>query len=170
MNGHPGGAEHTRRMLALSGLKPPAAILDMGAGAGETVCLLRAEGFDTVGLDKAPRSDIVLAGDLLHTDFAGGSFDAVISQCAFFVSGDVPAALREAHRLLKPGGVLLLSDVFFENPLPLLTRAGFTVSDDEDLTALWREYYIEALWRGTADCCEIPRGKCRYRMLIGRKE
>ena len=37
MNGHPGGAEHSLRMLELSGLAPGCRVLDMGAGAGETV-------------------------------------------------------------------------------------------------------------------------------------
>ena len=35
MNGHPGGIEHTRRMLMLADLPAGARILDMGAGSGE---------------------------------------------------------------------------------------------------------------------------------------
>ncbi len=169
MKGHPGGEAHTRHMLELAALPRAARILDMGAGAGETLLLLRALGFDTVGIDLSPRAPEVLQGDFLAAPFPDGSFDAVFSQCAFFVSGDMPGALREAHRLLCPGGKLLLSDVFFEAPLPLLEREGFSVLSAEDMTTQWREYYLEALWREEADCCPPPKGKCGYWLLIAER-
>ena len=170
MNGHPGGKAHTRRMLELAALPRGARILDMGAGAGETLALLRESGFDAAGIDLAPRAPEVLQGDFLAAPFPDGSFDAVISQCAFFVSGDAPGALREANRLLKSGGRLLLSDVFFEAPEPLLQSAGFAVLRAEDVTPQWREYYLEALWRDDAPCCAVPKGKCSYWLLIAGKE
>ena len=46
MKSHPGGAEHTRRMLALAALPEGARVLDMGAGAGESVQLMRSLGLD----------------------------------------------------------------------------------------------------------------------------
>ena len=169
MNRHPGGVEHTRRMLALAerfGLPEGARILDMGAGAGETVRLLREEGFKAAGIDLEPRSELVRTGDMHRTGFPDESFDAVVSQCAFFVSGDPEAAGREARRVLKPGGLLLLSDVFFDEPaLP-----GFQILYREDMTPVWREYYIEALWRGDCSGCEIPGGKSRYLAVVAKKE
>ena len=170
MNAHPGGEAHTRRMLELAGLPTGAAVLDMGAGAGETVALLRALGFRAEGIDLKPRSALVAQGDLLHSAYPDGGFDAVISQCAFFVSGDRSGALREANRVLRSGGLLLLSDLFFEAPVPLLTASGFTVLHSEDVTPQWRDYYLEALWRGDAPCCEKPKGKSSYWLLIGRKD
>ncbi len=168
MNGHPGGEEHSLRMLELAKLPAGAAILDMGAGGGETVELLRRKGYAARGIDLAPRSDLVEPGDFLHAPFSGKCFDAVISQCAFYVSGDVDGALREAHRILKPGGKLLLSDVFFAEPVSQLKTAGFAVSHAEDMTAVWREYYLEALWRADS-ICEVPRGTCCYWLLIGER-
>ncbi len=169
MKSHPGGEAHTRRMLERAGLPEGARVLDMGAGAGEALAILRECGFDARGIDLEPRSDDVERGDFLHAPFPDGSFDAVLSQCAFFASGDPYGALREAHRLLRPGGTLLLSDVFFEEPGAMLKAAGFAIEYAEDMTALWREYILEALWRDGDGCCEIPRGKCGYWMIIGRK-
>lgn len=169
MRGHPGGEGHTRRLMALSALKPGARVVDLGAGAGEAVALLRSLGCEAEGMDLQPRSSLVSRGDLLHTGLPPESLDAVLSQCAFFVSGDVPGALAESRRILKPGGLLLLSDVFFEPPEPLLERSGFRLLHAEDMTALWREYYLEALWRGDEDC-PSGRGKCSYWLLICKKE
>ena len=170
MNRHPGGAEHTCRMLSLAALPAGSRILDLGAGAGEAVKLIAELGYQAEGIDREPRSALVCRGDLLHTDYPDGSFDAVLSQCAFFVSGDVRSALRESARLLRPEGMLLLSDVFFEDPEALLKETGFAVVNAENMTPLWREYYLEALWRGDCDCGPLPKGKSEYWMLIGKKE
>lgn len=166
MNGHPGGEAHTRRMLALADLQPGASVLDMGAGGGEAVKLMQSLGHDARGIDREIGGEGVEQGDFLHLPYPDGSFDAVLSQCAFFVSGDVPGALKEAHRVLKSGGKLLLSDVFFEEPGPLLQKAGFEILHAEDVTDAWQEYYLEALWRDEAPCCRIPRGRCHYKLLI----
>ena len=169
MNGHPGGEAHTLRMLELAGIPAGGRLLDLGAGAGESLRLLKRLGCRAEGIDLTPRDVMVRQGDFLHTPYPDGSFDGLLSQCAFFLGGDVPAAFRESFRLLKPGGVLMFSDVCFSDPVPAAEAAGFRVEHDEDLTPAWREYYLEALWRGDAEPCGI-RGKCAYRMLICRKE
>lgn len=160
MLGHPGGVEHTRYLIELSFLKPPGRWLDMGAGAGKGISLLRESGFDAQGIDLVPRSETVIQGDFLHTDFPDGSFDGILSQCAFYVSGNVPGALQEAGRLLRKGGKLVFSDVT-EDVTALLMQArqaGFAVRHMEDLTDSWKEYYLEALWRED-NVCVLPKGK-----------
>ena len=169
MNAHPGGEEHTRRMLEAAALPKGAKILDMGAGAGETVALLHSLGYECIGIDLAPRADFVQQGDFLCTGYSENLFDVVISQCAFIVSGNAPQAMREAHRVLKKGGLLLLSDVFFDDPVRMLCDAAFEPVYQEDLTGQWREYYLEALWREDECSCPISAGKCTYRFIIGRK-
>lgn len=169
MNRHPGGRAHTRRLLELAGLPAGARLLDLGAGDGESVRLLRALGYEAEGIDLSPRGEGVRRGDLLHAPYPDASFDALLSQCAFWLSGDAAGAFRESFRLLRPGGVLLFSDVCFDAPEPAAAAAGFRIEHGEDMTAAWRDYYLEALWRGTADCCGI-RGGCRYKLLICRKE
>ena len=159
MLGHPGGEEHSRYLIALSFLPPPAKWLDMGAGDGSAVRLLRKLGYEAKGIDLNPRGEDVTAGDYLNPPYPAGSFDGILSQCSFYVSGDVPGALKQAGSLLRKGGKLVFSDVT-EDVVLLLNQtrqAGFAVRHLEDLTDQWREYYLEALW--TQDNVCLPRGK-----------
>ena len=159
MLGHPGGEKHSRYLIELSFLDKGSKWLDMGAGDGETVRLLRALGHNAQGIDLEPRGKDVTRGSYLECPWQDGFFDGIISQCSFYVSGDVPGALKEASRLLRKGGKLVFSDVT-ENVVTLLTQcrgAGFAVRHMEDLTEQWKEYYLEALW--TQDNVCLPQGK-----------
>ncbi len=169
MTRHPDGKAQTMRLITLAGLSP-CKVLDMGAGSGEAVSLLRALGFDAIGIDKAGKNG-VMAGDFLRCPFPDGSFGAVLSECAFFVSGDPESALQEACRLLKKGGKLLLSDVAFGSGQTFqksLQEAGFRVLAFSDETEEWKKYYIECIWNGTADllCDCARRGKCGYYLAV----
>ena len=159
MLGHPGGEQHSRYLTELAFLEAGSKWLDMGAGDGSAVRLLRSLGHEALGVDIAPRGADVEQMDFCRTGFEAGSFDGILSQCSFHVSGDVPGALTEAGRLLRKGGKLVFSDVT-ENVVELLSqvrRAGFAVRHIEDLTDQWREYYLEALWT-QEDVC-LPQGK-----------
>ncbi len=159
MQGHPGGLKHSRYLIELSFLPRGSRWLDMGAGDGEGVRLLRELGYEAQGLDLCPRGRDVEPGDFLHTPWKAASFDGILSQCSFYVSGNVPGALQEAARLLGSGGKLVFSDVT-EDVVALLNQcrtAGFAVRHIEDMTALWREYYLEALWTQEHVCA--PKGK-----------
>jgi ubiquinone/menaquinone biosynthesis C-methylase UbiE len=159
MLGHPGGEQHSRYLIELSFLEKGTKWLDMGAGDGSTVRLLRSLGYAAEGIDLEPRGKDVQQGNYLEAPWQGGSFDGIISQCSFYVSGDVPGALKEAARLLHKGGRLVFSDVT-ENVVELLTccrKAGFAVRHLEDLTDQWKEYYLEALWKEDDVC--LPQGK-----------
>lgn len=159
MLGHPGGEEHSRYLIELSFLPEGSRWLDMGAGDGAAVRLLRDLGHRAEGIDLAPRGEDVRTGDFLSTDYESGSFDGILSQCAFYLSGDVPGALKEAGRLLRKGGKLVFSDVCpgVRDLIFAARGAGFAVRHMEDLTDLWKEYYIEALWREEVAC--MPKGK-----------
>ena len=159
MLGHPGGEKHSRYLIELAFLDTPARWLDMGAGDGSTVRLLRDLGHEAEGVDLSPRGEDVTLGDYLKAPYEDGSFDGIISQCSFYVSGNVPGALAEAGRMLRKGGKLVFSDVT-ENVVQLLNdcrKAGFAVRHLEDLTDDWKEYYLEALW--TQDDVCLPQGK-----------
>lgn len=154
MNRHPGGKRNTLRLLEMAGLAPPARILDAGSGAGETVELLRELGFETAG------ADIKDGVDFLNLPYEDGSFDAVISECAFYVSGNQSRAIEEAFRVLKKGGTLMLADLFFD-------VVPFETERMVDITIEWREYWLEKLWTED-DLCYVP-GSPKYFLLTARK-
>ena len=159
MQGHPGGGEHSRYLIELPFLNPPYKWLDMGAGDGATVKLLRSLGYAAEGIDLEPRGKEVTRGNFLEAPWQDGFFDGIISQCSFYVGGDVSGALKEASRLLRKGGKLVFSDVT-EDVVKLLNQcrqAGFAVRHMEDMTDDWKEYYLEALW--TQDNVCVPSGK-----------
>jgi len=151
--------------------------LDLGAGEGDTVRILKSFGLDAHGVDLFPRGSDVETGDFLHLQYSSDSIDLCISQCAFFVSRDQKKAVSECWRVLKKGGFLLLSDLDPGNLLEIVKETGFTILCQEDQTALWREYYLEAIWNDSF-CCEDHKllqkeykgRKIGYTMVVGRKE
>ena len=167
MLGHPGGEKHSRYLIELAFLDKGSKWLDMGAGDGSTVRLLRSLGFAAEGIDLEPRGKDVTRGNYLEAPWQDEFFDGIISQCSFYVSGDVPGALKEAARLLRKGGKLVFSDVT-ENVVTLLNHcrnAGYSVRHLEDLTEQWREYYLDALW--TQDnVCLMPGKKFSYVLFV----
>ena len=104
MLGHPGGEQHSRYLIELAFLEKGTKWLDMGAGDGSTVRLLRSLGYCAEGIDLEPRGKDVTRGDYLDAPWQDEFFDGIISQCSFYVSGNIPAALKEASRLLHKGG------------------------------------------------------------------
>ncbi len=70
-------------------------------------------------------------GDALSLPVPDGSIDVAAQNCLFniFRAGDLRTALSEIHRILRPGGRLVLSDPVCEQPIPLNLR------DDECLRA-----------------------------------
>ena len=68
MEKHPGGESATRSLISLSGLAPPGRVIDLGAGDGDGVRLLRGLGYDAVGVDISP-GDGVEYGDIFALPF-----------------------------------------------------------------------------------------------------
>ena len=107
----------------LAKLPQGARMLDGGCGMGEWTVYLTRRGFPTVGLDVSRKTVAVLnklfpdmtfeVGDIRRTGFPEGAFDLYFSWGTFehFEEGFGPV-VREAYRILKPGGVLLTSMPF----------------------------------------------------------
>lgn len=136
----PGGVDLTRRTLgwcASAGLLAPGAlVVDLGSGAGATVRLLAQLGYRAVGLDKNS-VDAALAGalaadgcrlvraDLEHPPLAKACVDCVLCECVLSLLTDPLAALRSAFSALRPGGLLVVSDLMLRPGYapPTLARA-----------------------------------------------
>ena len=87
--------------------------LDVG-GRGIVAPLLRARGIHTVSMDLSPRMAAVnggaaVAGDEEALPFAPGSFDLVVASLALHWVNDLPGALIQLRRALRPDGLLLAS-------------------------------------------------------------
>jgi len=117
----PGGLTLTRRALELLDLRPAALVLDAGCGPGATARLLARCGYRVLALDCAPgvaaeaagaSGVLPVRGDLRAQPLARGRLDAAFCECALSASGDADAVLAGMARALRPGGALVLSDLY----------------------------------------------------------
>lgn len=112
--------EVTRRDLLLSYLPKEGKILDAGCGFGKLVIYLKRLGYNITGIDN---NDMAIAklkefdselqvelGDILNIHYPDSTFHAYISMGVIehFEEGPLPA-LSEAHRVLKPNGLIFVS-------------------------------------------------------------
>lgn len=114
---------HVAAALDLLELPPGAAVADLGSGTGEFARLALAQRGDlrftlvndhAWQLEQSPSGARTVLADMARTGLASGSYDAVILAYALG-HGDVAEVLEEACRILKPGGKLLLHDVYAES-------------------------------------------------------
>ena len=125
---------------AIAGLKPGEVVLDLGSGGGID-CFLAArmvgETGRVYGVDMTPemvslaRRNAAAVGarnvefrlaEIEHLPFADAAVDVVISNCVINLAPDKDEVLREAFRVLRPGGRFQVSDMVWTGAAPVAQR------------------------------------------------
>jgi len=150
---------------------PPGRALDVACGSGRHTAWLATRGHTVVGIDNSPAM-LALARskapevELLHADLdrlpvPTGSFDLVVCALALTHHADLPGALAEFARVLRPGGHIVLSDIHVLS-LYLGGVAGVTTTDGYAVMPAYRYWasdYLTAALQAGLDVleCHEPR-------------
>lgn len=149
--------------VAMASLKLGETVLDLGSGAGFDAFLASKRVGPTgrvIGVDMTPqmieRATTLAAthgysnvefrlGEIEALPLADASVDVVISNCVVNLSTDKGRTFREAFRVLKPGGRLMVSDLVLERPLPEAIRQDLDAYGACVAGALLKADYLKAV-------------------------
>lgn len=149
--------------VALASLKEGETVLDLGSGAGFDCFIAASKVGDTgkvIGVDMTPEMvekarRNARDGNYLNVEFRLGEIenlpvsenqvDVVISNCVINLSPDKERVFREAFRVLKPGGRLMVSDMVLLKALPEAIRRSVEAYVGCIAGAILKEEYLAAI-------------------------
>ena len=158
---------------ALANLNPGEIVLDLGSGGGIDVLLSakrvgltgKAYGLDmtdemlTLARENQKKSGIenveFLKGEIENIPLPDDSVDVIISNCVINLSADKDSVLREAFRVLKPGGRFAVSDVVVHGDVPAEVRRSMELWVGCIAGALKDSAYVEKLAGAGFESIEI---------------
>ena len=158
---------------ALAQLNPGETVLDLGSGGGIDVLLSarrvgpsgKAYGLDMTdemlalareNQRKAGVENVeFLKGEIEQIPLPDNSVDVIISNCVINLSGDKDRVLREAFRVLKPGGRFAVSDVVTRGEVPAEVRKNMLLWVGCIAGALGEDEYAEKLAKAGFQGIEI---------------
>ncbi len=151
--------------VALASLTKGEVVLDLGSGGGIDVFLAAKKVGPTgkaIGVDmteemiqkaRATASKYgyenveFKLGEIEKLPIEDDSVDVIISNCVINLSPDKEKVFREAHRVLKPGGRLMISDLVTEGELPEEVRKSFDAWAGCIAGALEKNEYLNTMRR-----------------------
>ncbi len=208
----PGGFAITDRAMRFCRFPRGARLADIGCGLGATVRHVgRTYGVDICGVDcggdmiarartlseleAPPRDDVFFDADAAHLPFAAEEMDGLLFECSMSKMDDPERVLAECRRVLKPGGRLIISDLYARGKeaqfLGLLGRVetretivnrlasrGFSSALFEDYSAFLKEMWGRMIMEnGLCALCEnlgtnaagLRETRCGYCLIIAVK-
>jgi SAM-dependent methyltransferase len=149
--------------IALASLKLGETVVDLGSGPGFDCFLasrrVGAEG-KVIGIDMTPEMLVKARenaqkggftnvefrlGEIEHLPVADNSIDVIISNCVINLSTDKLQVFREAFRVLKRGGRLMISDTVLLKPLPEYIQQSVTAYVGCVSGAMQKQEYINTV-------------------------
>ena len=158
---------------ALAQLQPGETVLDLGSGGGIDVLLSarrvgptgKAYGLDMTdemlalareNQQKSGLSNVeFLKGAIENIPLPDNSVDVIISNCVINLSGDKDRVLREAFRVLRPGGRFAISDVVVRGEVPAEIRKSMELWVGCVAGALEEYEYRDKLFNAGFESIEI---------------
>ena len=165
---------------ALAQLNPGETVLDLGSGGGIDVLLSarrvgpagKAYGLDmtdemlALARENQRQAGVenveFLKGEIENIPLPDNSVDVIISNCVINLSADKDRVLREAFRVLKPGGRFAVSDVVEHGEVPAEVRASVLLWVGCIAGALQDAEYISKLARSGFEGIEVEPTRIYY--------